>query len=282
MDAHIRYRLASVDDREKLDEFLSFEYFVHRHLDWRKSLDWLGSQPFWIAEINREIIAAYAAPPEPETAAWVRLFACNATFSRLRIWEELFQRSLSQYQGSVESIAALGIENWFINMLGESRFEYFQDVIVLEWQSKKWQPMENNCKENLRPMNKADLPKVANLDKLCFPPIWQLPLTAMHSAFDQSDYATVIETNGNIIAYQISTSSLSAAHLARIAVSPQEQGKSLGHHLLDNLIAHYKKIGVRQITVNTQHDNLASQALYKKAGFIPIGEKYPVFVYPLG
>ena len=59
MANNIKTRPAKKNDFSELANFLSFEYFVHRHLDWRSSLDWLGHQPFLIAENEREIVAIF-------------------------------------------------------------------------------------------------------------------------------------------------------------------------------------------------------------------------------
>jgi hypothetical protein len=42
----ITIRQATEDDRQKLAMLVHFEVYVHRHLDWRPPLDWLGSQPY--------------------------------------------------------------------------------------------------------------------------------------------------------------------------------------------------------------------------------------------
>ena len=39
-------RTARPDDRQALANLIHFEVYVHRHLDWRHPLDWLGCQPY--------------------------------------------------------------------------------------------------------------------------------------------------------------------------------------------------------------------------------------------
>lgn len=279
MPSEITFYLAQEDDLEDLSTFLSFEYFVHRHLDWRTSLDWLGRQPFWIAKANDEIIACFCAVPEFEQVAWIRLFACSALYSKNLLWQEFFQRSLKQLSSQVKLIAALGTENWFINLMEYANFEISQRIIVFEWEPQLVEDIPLPPGYVLRNFDHQDIEQVHSLDKLCFSPLWQMSQEAMGLALDQSGYATLIETNHQIIAYQITTESLSSAHLARIAVHPNHQGKKLGKCILHNLLSTYAVQGIRRITVNTQNDNLKSQALYRQSGFVLTEEQYPVYTY---
>ncbi|PKO16843.1 MAG: hypothetical protein CVU39_06400 [Chloroflexi bacterium HGW-Chloroflexi-10] len=273
---------ARYEDHSTLADFLAFEYFVHRHLDWRTSLDWLGHQPFNVAKADGELVACYAAPPEPESVAWIRLFACAAMYSRQNLLKHFLELSLSEYKPGVEMIAALGLENWFSKNLIQLNFELYQQIIVLEWEDKA--PLRTFPADSsfyLRLMDQKDLAEVAALDALCFPPLWQIPMAGMKHAFLASGHATVIELDQQIVGYQITTEALSSAHLARIAVHPNYRGINLGASLLHNLFRHYQKLGIHRITVNTQNDNLTSQSLYKKAGFVLIDESYPVFIQRL-
>ncbi|MAT44829.1 MAG: hypothetical protein CL609_21065 [Anaerolineaceae bacterium] len=281
MSSDISLIPAQPQDYDDLSMFLSFEYFVHRHLDWRPSLDWLGKQPFWIAKVKDEIIGCFAAVPEPERYAWVRLFACSALYSRTAMWQEFFQRCLQQFGQKVETVGALGVENWFIKLLDSSNFTVSQKIIVLEWNKGEIAPISLSDSFHLRKMKPSDFEGVFSLDQKCFSPAWQLSLTSMENAFKQAGYATIIETNQQIVGYQITTESLSSAHLARIAVDPDLQGKNLGKSILNDLLLFYTHSGIHRFTVNTQNDNFKSQALYHQAGFSETNESYPVYEYKI-
>jgi ribosomal protein S18 acetylase RimI-like enzyme len=101
----------------------------------------------------------------------------------------------------------------------------------------------------------------------------------MGKALKQSSYSTVAVLDGKIIGYQLSTSRIGSAHLARLAVLPAYQGHSVGQSLVGDLLSHFSNSGIDEITVNTQSDNAASLSLYKKMNFQPMGESYPVFLY---
>ncbi|RME89858.1 MAG: GNAT family N-acetyltransferase [Anaerolineae bacterium] len=84
-----------------------------------------------------------------------------------------------------------------------------------------------------------------------------------------------------MVGYQISTQNALGAHLARLAVRPDVQGQGGGTALVSDLISRVLRKRLPRLTVNTQSNNHASLALYRKMGFVPTGERYPVFVYAL-
>ena len=128
-------------------------------------------------------------------------------------------------------------------------------------------------------MEYEDLPAVLALDHLSFPPLWQLSSADLKNAFLNSGYASIIEIDDRIIAYQISTESLSSAHLARLAVDPDLRGKLIGSNIMHDMLIHFIKKNVYRITVNTQNDNIASQNLYSKFGFLNTRERYPIMTF---
>jgi len=89
----------------------------------------------------------------------------------------------------------------------------------------------------------------------------------------------VAEREGQIIGYQVSTPTTRGGHLARLATLPQFQGQGIGYALVRDALSRFTQRGAQTITVNTQKNNLSSLALYRKAGFTPTGEEYPVYQY---
>ncbi len=71
------------------------------------------------------------------------------------------------------------------------------------------------------------------------------------------------------------------ATILTLGVSPDAQGQGMGHALVADLIGRLGRRGFHRLTVNTQNDNFASLALYRKMGFRETGEWYAVFEYPV-
>lgn len=273
-------RRATPQDQSRIANLIYFEPNVHRHLDWRSPLDWLGSPEYWVAEVHGSIAAALACPPDPKEIAWLRLFARSSLLSLSDAWNGLWQTAIAEFAERPNlSIAAISLQPWFENLLLDSGFELNARVVVLQHSGNIPEIRPFPTEYILRPMANTDLEAVAELDANSFAPLWQNSLGALQHAYTQSGIATVLEYEGEIIAYQISTRSPFGAHLARLAVHPGYQGKGIGYLLVQNLIQQTIRQGVKRVTVNTQSDNSSSLALYEKMGFFLTGEQYPVYTY---
>ena len=132
----------------------------------------------------------------------------------------------------------------------------------------------------IRLMKSDDLPMVADVDFSSFHPLWRNTLEVLTEAWHQGAYSTVVEVDERIVAYQICTSSIFNAHLARLAVLPHIQKQGIGTALINDLSNYFFQQKIMHLSVNTQSDNTSSLALYHKVGFTLTGDSYPVFVYP--
>lgn len=270
------------EDRQKLANLIHFEAYVHRHLDWRPPLDWVGFQPYLLAEQKGLVQAALACPPDPPSVAWIRLFAAASSVSLERSWDVLWSETRERLakDNKLEWVAAIPLHTWFQTLLEESSFNQTHLVVMLSWERGARLPSENIQHDILiRSMNLDDLAAVHEVDAGSFVPVWQNSQDLLELAYRQASFATVAEHQGKLVGYQISTATPMGGHLARLAVLPEVQGQGVGYALVRDTLSQYERRGAQIVTVNTQQDNLASLALYKKAGFHPTGEQYPVYQY---
>lgn len=285
-------RPADLKDHHQLSNLIFFESRLHRHLDWRSPLEWLGAPFYWALEEGRQITAALACPEELPGIAWVRLFVSTGRWSAENAWQLLWstakreiEQALAWRQGGAgrARVAAIAIQPWFQDLLAENGFENRQQIVLLEWRGFTSQPSvarETNG-IRIRKMTEADLPEVEKTDVASFDPLWQNPLQTLRRAFAQAYYATVAENEKGIIGYQLSTGGGQRAHLARLAVHPAGQGKGVGSALLHDLFTYLTYTGVPRLSVNTQSDNRVSLSLYQRMGFVRTGEQYPVYTFEI-
>ena len=274
-------RPADLSDQQQLSNLIFFENRLHRHLDWRSPLEWLGAPFYWALDDGGQITAALACPPEREGIAWVRLFVYSGRWSAENAWTMLWQTARQEIaRAGGAKVAAIAIQPWFQNLLTESGFENRQQIVLLEW---RYQPtaVRETPGIRIRKMTEADLPEVEKTDSASFDPLWQNPLETLRRAYAQALYATVAENENGIIGYQISTGGGQRAHLARLAVHPVVQGKGAGRALLNDLFVFLTYMGISRLSVNTQSDNQASLSLYQRTGFVRTGEQYPVYTFDI-
>jgi [ribosomal protein S18]-alanine N-acetyltransferase len=276
---NISVRKADEGDKHRLANLIHFETYVHRHLDWRSPLEWIGYQPFLISERNDQLIGALACPPDPPSTAWIRLFALSSSMSISEGWEVLWQEiKVILFNNNSMKVLAIPLQEWFRNLLKKSNFIHIRDVVILVWENGMDLPTPNDS-ITIRVMKNSDLPAIYEIDRSAFEDEWRNSLESIEVAFRQASLATVAVYNEKIVGYQISTGGSHGGHLARLAVRPDEQMKGIGYSLVYDLLDQFNRRGISRVTVNTQQDNIASLKLYKKANFLATGEIFPVYQY---
>lgn len=272
-------RTADLNDHQQISNLIFFESHLHRHLDWRSPLEWLGAPFYWALEEDRQITAALACPTEVEAVAWVRLFVYTGHWSPEEAWGFLWptvQEAIGQAGGA--TVAAIAMQPWFRKVLAENEFENRQQIVMLEWRSHSWSASKVDG-IHIRRMTQADIPGVTRADHAAFEPLWHNSQETLERAFSQTLFATVAENAQGILGYQLTTGQGQRAHLARLAVHPAAQGQGVGRALLSNLFESLLRLGTARLSVNTQSDNNVSLRLYKKMGFNRTGEEYPVYTF---
>jgi ribosomal protein S18 acetylase RimI-like enzyme len=267
-------------DQRPIANLLHVSPQVHRHLDWRNPLDWIGSPPFLLAEYAGRLAAVLACPPDPPRVAWIRLFLNSGDLPVEATWPFLWDavRNVLTAKGSFV-MAAIALQDWYADLLDASGFTCRQKIVMLERQGGALTPPTQPASVSIRRMMPYDLPAVAKVDAAAFAPLWQNTLPALNRAYPQAALATVAEKDGCLIGYQISTPNPFGAHLARLAVLPEAQGQHVGYALVDDLIRQLAQRGADRLTVNTQSDNPVSLRLYQQMGFRLTGEQYPVYEF---
>ncbi len=277
---HRFIRKATLEDRQRLANLIHFEVYVHRHLDWRPALDWLGYKPYLVLEIEEEITGALACPIDEPEIPWIRLFASRSNSDLREIWQMLWDAAWSELTDlGARRIAAIVMQGWFRLLLEETGFKHTDNIMVLSWESGIRELPAPKCKLLIREMMPEDLEAVFHLDNLAFEYEWRNSARALELAYGQSTVATVIEDGQKLLGYQVSTTSMGGGHLARLAVHPEARNQGIGYALVAHLLDELQKRGIHQVTVNTQQDNAASLALYARAGFRQVDEQYQVFQY---
>jgi ribosomal protein S18 acetylase RimI-like enzyme len=277
-------RQADPSDHQQLSNLIFFESRLHRHLDWRSPLEWLGAPFYWALDEGGQITAALACPEERAGIAWVRLFVYTGRWSAENAWNMLWspaREEIAQIGGA--KVAAIAIQPWFQDILRASGFENRQRIVMLEWRhfASRLPVAQGASGIRIRKMLTDDLAEVEKTDAASFDPLWQNSLETLRRAFNQALYATVAENETGVIGYQLTTGSGQRAHLARLAVRPAVQGKGAGRALLSDLFTYIAYAGIPRLSVNTQSDNQASLSLYQRMGFARTGEQYPVYTFDI-
>lgn len=278
----LKARLATPADRSAIQALYRAEERIHMHLDWKPVEDWLGEQPFVVVERGSRVVAALACPPDLPEVAWVRLLALADGLEAAEAWQLLWPLAWEALRRRhIASVAALNLEPWSAALYEQAGLVRTHDVVVLSrvvGRAAPWVLGHPPAALKVRHATPAEYAAVIHMDTVAFAPPWQLSPAMLQLAIAQADYLTVAEAeNGELLGYQLSTASRGNSHLARLATLPEAQGRGVGSALVADLIAHYEALGGRELTVNTQHNNHASLAVYQKLGYTLTGARFPVF-----
>ncbi len=282
INVRLQVRRAVAEDQRELSNLLMYEANSHRHLDWRSPLDWLGSSNYWVLEDNGHILAALACPADPPRVAWIRVFGYSPHISGAEAWSALWDAARHEinYANLKMQVATIAVKQWFQNFVLSSGFDLKQNIVLLQLMTDNITSFAVPKDIRIRPMRTEDMPAVEKIDLAAFGWFWHNTADALERARLQALNATVAEDDSGVIGYQLSTGNPLGAHLARLGVQPEAQGRGVGTALVSSLIQQLGASQLSRLSVNTQDDNFASLSLYKKLGFVRAGEFFPVFVYP--
>lgn len=251
--------------------------FVHTHLDWHDTDNWLESNEaiLRLAWQNGWLVGVLGISRPLNQASWIRL-ACvsdyvNPEMVLASLWAEL---SAGLRDQGVSIVGLLAIREWIGRYAPVMGFEYQEDIITLARASHHLPDPPAN-RPSIRVVELRDLESLARLDETAFSPPWQMSLSELRQAYRMASSCTLAYLDQTMLGYQFSTLYFDGAHLARLAVAPQAQGKGVGTALLDDLLRRFARRGVFGITVNTQSSNTHSRNLYSRFGFQTNGFDLP-------
>lgn len=283
LDRKLTVRPASPADRHAILTLTHFDERVHVHLDWKPVEEWLGTQPFLVAERGRRVMGSLACPPDPPDTAWLRLFTRVDEVPAAEMWDLLWGRAEPMLrERGVKHMAVLSMDPWMEQLCAAAGFDLTHAVVVLSRSHLPVPAAPTRPAVTVRPAEPSDHAAIAATDAAAFSAPWQMSQPLIDLAIERADYLTVALLNGEIVGYQLCTPSHQGGHLARLAVRPAQQGQGVGAALLAELLAHYYRRGAREVTVNTQDTNTTSLALYQRFGFVPTGARFPVYQKLLG
>lgn len=125
----------------------------------------------------------------------------------------------------------------------------------------------------VRLATEADLLELLTLEQVCFADAWtegmlldeiQSPLSSLYVAVDSSE---------QIVGYAGFWLVCQEAQITNVAIAPEHRQRGLGLMLLSELIVEARKKEARMYTLEVRLSNIAAQALYKRAGFDPVGTR---------
>lgn len=178
-------------------------------------------------------------------------------------------------------LAYVGHDPWLIDELRGRGFRTKAWIVTLE-RSARALPPPPPAPANLRPVAANDLWAVEMIDSSTFDELWHGAIGDLADALAEGNSFVLADLEGRIAGYEWCELYGSQAHLSRLAVQPEYQGRGIGAQLLHRAISDAVAHGAKQISLNTQENNERSLALYRRFGFTVTDRRMPLLVKDLG
>lgn len=265
--------------RQAVSDLLFRSYRVHTHLDWHEPEDWLEISGIItrLAWQGVELAGILAASEVMGGTSWLRIAALRDQPAPQPILNALWSAVKTELLAhGAHTVSLLIIRDWITRYAVPLGFQFAEQIVTLQRQVKDL-PLLNSTGVVLRPAVYDDLSMITAVDNAAFAAPWQLNALEMRQAMRISAYSTIALLDTRIVGYQITTTYRDTAHLARLAVAPDAQGRKVGAVLLDDMLRTFLRRNILTVTVNTQATNEHSQRLYQQYDFFRNGYDLPIW-----
>ena len=120
--------------------------------------------------------------------------------------------------------------------------------------------------EVIRPMERADVSRVHEIECACFRSPWSKLALAGELRNDVAHYL-VMEVDGVICGYGGMWLLFEEAHVTNVAIMPDYRGQGRGKRLMIAMMRHAVKRGAEKMTLEVRESNMVAQKLYAGLGF---------------
>jgi ribosomal protein S18 acetylase RimI-like enzyme len=276
-------RPANQADVGRIMHLLRTATYTHSHADWHLPTDWIDTPGFVLCEdaaAEEPLLACLVVGADPLPAAWVRIAAVRDSGLTERVLPGMMAQAIAYLKaGGADQLAWLVVDEWPDRCLPLMGFE------IINWITtyvKYELPAHNLCQDSsldIRPAHQEEISALADIEARAFSPLWRHSLSSLQAAYRQSLSFDVVLSEGTLIGFQYSVpgQGRDSAHLVRMTIAPEMQGKGAGSALLAATLVGYQRLGVRRVSLNTQIDNVRSHHLYEKFNFHRIGDQLPVW-----
>ena len=257
-------------DEDRIRRWLEQQTNVHIRFDLNELSDWLGTHQGFVAARQTETVGLILYASTSSTHVSLIGLAISDAWRTHQpdVLTVLFQNTSSVLRRrGFSTITCVTVAEWV--QIALSRYLGFEPAGKLaSYRKSDWSlPKAGNTVVRIDTASSGDGRSLLGVDKVAFPPLWQLDEHSILSSLRQNGYLLKAEWQGALVGYASGTWSQQQGHINRLAVHPQVQGLGIGHRLLAESLVRFHRAGIYQITLNTQADNLASRRLYERFGF---------------
>ncbi len=257
-------------------DWLDIERLIQRAYRRLPRLWWweehLSDDLFVVLERRGEIVGALLAWPDESPVAWVRLAGLDDSLE-IGQWLDLTLPLIIEElrRRGTRSLAWMDYGDWAGPHLERRGFARLVEVTTLAKFDRALPALRDLSTHYLRPAADGDIPATVAVDRIAFTPHWWHSEESMRRRAATAFHFMVAEVAGTVVGYAEGELHPPDAHLNRIALHPDYQGRGIGAALLHDALHAFWRGGAEQVTLNTQVNNHPARRLYRRFGFEEMG-----------
>ena len=125
----------------------------------------------------------------------------------------------------------------------------------------------------IRKMTEADVPVVAELDKISFSLPWPERSFLFEVTTNPASRCWVAEVDGQVVGMIVAWLFVDEAHIATLATHPDFRRQGIAQKLLIHALRHTYDEGAVSSFLEVRESNLAAQEMYRKFGYEMTGRR---------
>jgi [ribosomal protein S18]-alanine N-acetyltransferase len=270
----LQVRPAVVADRAAIYDLTEHHHRVHFNLDWWSFDNWLypdrPSDAIWLAFDQAQLVGLLLAPYDDAPIAWLRSIAIANGYPAELVMTALLGNALPALRAlEVEAVTALAHPEWMANLLPRVEFAPSTEIVTFH-KSDRGLPAPARSARSvaiIRAATPADVPAITLNDRAAFEPLWWHSAASVERILRAVSHFVVAQIDRRVVGHAFSDVYGGQGHLIRLVTHPDFQGRGIGEQLLIESLTYQLNLNAYPFTLNTQADNLSSQALYKRYGY---------------
>ena len=269
---------ALIGDRAAIHALTENTHRVHFNLDWWTFDNWLypdrPSDAIWLARFNHELIGLLLAPFDRSPSVWLRSIAIANGYSADPIFAALLKHAVAALQSQgAERVTALAHPEWLLDLLRRSGFTLYNEIVTFRKSDRALPDAApaRSYQARVRPATRDDIPAIVRNDRAAFDVAWWHSAGLIEHILEAVSHFVVAEIDDRVVGHAFSDLYGGQGHLIRLVVHPDYQRRSIGEQLLMESLRYQMDLGAQPFTLNTQVDNVVSQALYRRYGYQAVG-----------
>ncbi len=264
-------------DVRNLSRLIDTEWRVHLRISPAELRTKVGNIPGYLAEDRVGLRGFMMIEPLQSQVALIVGSGLRDTWSVKPFLDVMLPKvEQATIAHNLQTLVYIGNAVWLLDDLKAQGFETQEWIVAFERIGDNPPPTPNRAPAQLRVVHFSDLPALLDLDRQAFSGIWHKTPGNLSQALAKAASFTVAILEGQIVAYEWCEIYKEHAHLTRLAVHPDYQGRGIGGQLLHQAITDALAGGANLITLNTQENNRRSRTLYERFGFVDTKQRMPV------